>query len=134
MNTALPQDQQSNMDQENNAIMASSSMMMSTQGTTMLQDNNTRLWVKVEHNNDVVKFVLHHATVDGLKGEILKRFKLDAESIRIRYRDGDEEMVSVGCDEDLHYCLEFFKSTGKSPVRFSLLKEAIIGSSLAHLN
>nr|GMD51066.1 NAC domain-containing protein 100-like [Ipomoea batatas] len=84
---------------------------------------SSSLWVKAEHDNDVVMFVLPNATVDGLKREILKRFKLEPETLKIRYKDGDEEMVSVACDEDLLYCLEFFKTTEKAAVRFSVYKD-----------
>nr|GMD19087.1 NAC domain-containing protein 100-like [Ipomoea batatas] len=85
------------------------------------------------YNNDTVMFLLPFPTMDSLKAEILKRFNnLEAETFKIRYKDEDEEMVTIGCDDDLHYCLEFFKSTGTTPVRLSLLKESI-APSLEHV-
>nr|GMC81007.1 NAC domain-containing protein 92-like [Ipomoea batatas] len=97
-------------------------------------EDNSRVCVKVVgYNNDTVMFLLPFPTMDSLKAEILKRFNnLEAETFKIRYKDEDEEMVTIGCDDDLHYCLEFFKSTGTTPVRLSLLKESI-APSLEHV-
>ncbi|XP_019184375.1 PREDICTED: uncharacterized protein LOC109179325 [Ipomoea nil] len=93
--------------------------MLSHNNTTM--DDNSRVWVKVGYNNDTVMFLLPFATMDSLKAEILKRFnKLESAKFKIMYKDEDEEMVTIACDEDLHYCLEFFKSTGTTPVTLSL--------------
>nr|GMD51065.1 NAC domain-containing protein 100 [Ipomoea batatas]GMD59147.1 NAC domain-containing protein 100 [Ipomoea batatas] len=126
-----PKLQKSNSDAENHPAAAASSSMSSHNNITM--EDNSSVCVRVGYNNDTVKFLLPFATMDSLKAEILKRFnKLEAKTFKIRYKDEDEEMVTIGCDDDLHYCLEFFKSTGTTPVRLSLLKESI-APSLEHV-
>nr|GMD32055.1 NAC domain-containing protein 100 [Ipomoea batatas]GME12148.1 NAC domain-containing protein 100 [Ipomoea batatas] len=127
-----PKLQKSNSNAENPATAAAASSSMSSHNNTTMEDNS-RVCVKVGYNNDTVMFLLPFATMDSLKAEILKRFnKLESANFKISYKDEDEEMVTIGCDEDLHYCLEFFKSTGTTPVRLSLLKESI-APSLGHV-
>ncbi|XP_019184369.1 PREDICTED: NAC domain-containing protein 37-like [Ipomoea nil] len=85
---------------------------------TTMEENS--IVFRVRFNNDTVRLQPRFATMDFLKAAILNRFKtLESVKFYIQYKDGEGYMITLAIDEDLHYCLEFFKSTG-SPVTLSL--------------
>nr|GME12149.1 NAC domain-containing protein 92-like [Ipomoea batatas] len=86
-------------------------------------EDSTRLWVKVEWKKDLFKFPLDLPTMDGLKTQVLKRLSLlEADGLKFMYKDEDGEMITIACEEDLHFCFQYFKSSPhKTKVRLSLV-------------
>nr|GMD19089.1 NAC domain-containing protein 92-like [Ipomoea batatas] len=86
-------------------------------------EDSTRLWVKVEWKKDLFKFPLDLPTMDGLKTQVLKRLSLlEADGLKFMYKDEDGEMITIACEEDLHFCFQYFKSSfHKTKVRLSLV-------------
>nr|GMD53024.1 NAC domain-containing protein 92-like [Ipomoea batatas] len=75
-------------------------------------EDSTRLWVKVEWKKDLFKFPLDLPTMDGLKTQVLKRLSLlEADGLKFMYKDEDGEMITIACEEDLHFCFQYFKSS-----------------------
>nr|GMD32053.1 NAC domain-containing protein 92-like [Ipomoea batatas]GME12147.1 NAC domain-containing protein 92-like [Ipomoea batatas] len=85
--------------------------------------DSTRFWVKVESKKDLFKFPLDLPTMDGLKTQVLKRLThLEADGLKFMYQDEDGEMITIACEEDLHFCFQYFKSSfHKTKVRLSLV-------------
>ncbi|XP_031115737.1 uncharacterized protein LOC116019605 [Ipomoea triloba] len=86
-------------------------------------EDSTRFWVKVESKKDLFKFPLDLPTMDGLKTQVLKRLThLEADGLKFMYQDEDGEMITIACEEDLHFCFQYFKSSfHKTKVRLSLV-------------
>lgn len=97
-----------------------------------MQDS-TMLSVKVEYNTEVFKFhLINPPTIHGLKTQVLKRIsKLEGDDngLKFMYKDEEGEMITIACDEDVLFCIQYFKSLEKTTVRLTLVVAAADASS-----
>ncbi|KAL3499026.1 hypothetical protein ACH5RR_041758 [Cinchona calisaya] len=77
--------------------------------------------IKATYRENMVVFPLHSNSIEYLSHEIAKRFKLEVESITIKYEDEDGDWIMILCDDDLRYRIETLKSLGQSKIKLSVV-------------
>nr|GMD51064.1 NAC domain-containing protein 100-like [Ipomoea batatas] len=109
--------------QDQQSKLYPSSCITTPQRQPRLSQNSTRLWVKVKYKEDLLRFPLDLLTLDSLKIEVLKRCTdLEADGFKFMYKDEDGEMITIACEDDLHFCFQYFKSSfHNTKVRLSLV-------------
>lgn len=75
--------------------------------------------IKATYRDDVIKFRLSFLSgMSELVQNITKRLSLKEGTFRVKYWDDDGDCVLLACDEDLHNCINSWRSlTGKTVIR-----------------
>lgn len=74
--------------------------------------------INATYDNDTVKFQLSHSSpLEKLEEEVIKRFKLEATSFKLKYMDEDGQWILLACDDDLHFGMKTLKALGKTRVQ-----------------
>ncbi|KAH7840692.1 hypothetical protein Vadar_020380 [Vaccinium darrowii] len=74
--------------------------------------------IKAKYGNYNLKFKLPLSSrLEDLKQEVAKRLKnLGAGTYHVKYKDEDDELILITCDEDLQYCIHTYRSMDKSTI------------------
>ncbi|GFS38079.1 regulatory particle non-ATPase 12A [Actinidia rufa] len=96
---------------------ASASIAHTQPHDTVMQNANT-VNVKVKYGNDItIKFQLSLSSkLVELQQQVAKRLNLEAGSYHIKYKDEEDELILIACDEDLQDCLRTCRSPGSNAV------------------
>ncbi|XP_057511590.1 protein NLP6-like [Actinidia eriantha] len=84
---------------------------------TVMQNANT-VNVKAKYGNDItIKFQLSVSLgLVELLQQVAKRLNLEAGSYHIKYKDEEDELILIACDEDLQDCIRTGQSPGSNAV------------------
>ncbi|KAG5563520.1 hypothetical protein RHGRI_006078 [Rhododendron griersonianum] len=73
--------------------------------------------IRAKYENNTIKFRLSLSSrLVALQQEVAKRLNLEAGTYYIRYKDEENELILIACDEDLQDCIHSFKSLGDTSV------------------
>nr|GMD71494.1 protein NLP7-like [Ipomoea batatas] len=87
---------------------------------------NIAMPVKATYQNDTVAFRLSSSsTMKYLEEQLEMRFKIAAHKFCIKYQDEEDEWISIMCDLDLMYCMDVFRSCGKSVIRMRVTPKSL---------
>lgn len=75
--------------------------------------------IKAKFKDETLKFEFCVSRgVEKLMEEIGKRLKLKMEELKLKYVDDDDgDLISLTCDEDLHFYVKSMKSIGKTSIQ-----------------
>ncbi|XP_057511836.1 protein NLP7-like isoform X3 [Actinidia eriantha] len=96
---------------------ASASITHTQPHDTVMQNANT-VNVKAKCGNDItIKFQLSLSSgLVELQQQVAKRLNLEAGSYHIKYKDEEDELILIACDEDLQDCIRTYRSPGSNAV------------------
>lgn len=79
--------------------------------------------VKARYMNDItIKFWLSRPCgIAELEQQVKKRLKLEAGTYYIKYKEEDNELILMACDEDLKYCISGSKPLGTNSIEVFLV-------------
>ncbi|XP_076936408.1 protein NLP9-like isoform X1 [Bidens hawaiensis] len=87
-------------------------------------DEGSKLTVKATYKEDTVRFKFEPTSGwFQLYEEVAKRFKIQAGTFELKYRDDEEEWVLLVCESDWNECLEILDFLGTRTVKF-LVRDA----------
>ncbi|KAG5563493.1 hypothetical protein RHGRI_006054 [Rhododendron griersonianum] len=73
--------------------------------------------IRAKYENNTIKFRLSlPPRLVALQQEVAKRLDLEARTYYVRYKDEENELILIACDEDLEDCIHSFKSLGNTSV------------------
>ncbi|KAG5563532.1 hypothetical protein RHGRI_006088 [Rhododendron griersonianum] len=73
--------------------------------------------IRVKYENNTIKFRLSlPSRLVALQQEVAKRLDLEAGTYYVRYKDEENELILIACDQDLEDCIHTFKSLGNTSV------------------
>lgn len=74
--------------------------------------------VKATYNGVTIKFGLTNSSgISELEDNVIKRLHLEKNSFSIKYQDTDDELILIGCDEDVQECMEFSRMAEKATIK-----------------
>ncbi|XP_058226378.1 protein NLP3-like [Rhododendron vialii] len=93
--------------------------------TQAFQDEDM-VTTKAKYENNTFKFQLSLSSrLLELQQELAKRLNLDAGTYYVKYKDEEDDLIAIACDEDLQSCLHISRSLGNtSTVVLLELKDA----------
>lgn len=78
--------------------------------------------IRAEYGDLMIKFRLSLlSTLVDLHQEVAKRLNLEAGSYFVKYKDEDDMLILIACDDDLQDCARYFRSVGKTPIVVQLV-------------
>ncbi|KAH7851327.1 hypothetical protein Vadar_009905 [Vaccinium darrowii] len=81
-----------------------------------LQDGDM-VTVKAKYENGVFKFRLTLlSTLAELQQEVAKRLNQEAGTYSFEYKDEEDDLITIACDEDLQDCIRTSRSLGKASI------------------
>ncbi|CAL5442758.1 unnamed protein product [Camellia sinensis] len=94
---------------------ASTVVVHSNPRNTMIEDANIVI-VKEKYINDIIiKFPLPLSSgLVELQQQIAKRLNLEAGSYYVKYKDEEDHMILIACDDDLQHCISTYRLLGTS--------------------
>ncbi|KAI8569861.1 hypothetical protein RHMOL_Rhmol02G0310000 [Rhododendron molle] len=73
--------------------------------------------IRAKYENNTIKLWLSlPSRLVALQQEVAKRLNLKAGTYYVRYKDEENELILIACDEDLQDCIHTFKSSGNTSV------------------
>ncbi|KAI8569867.1 hypothetical protein RHMOL_Rhmol02G0310600 [Rhododendron molle] len=73
--------------------------------------------IRAKYENNTIKFRLSlPSRLVALQQEVAKRLNLEVGTYYIRYKDEENELILIACDQDLQDCIHTFKSLGNTSV------------------
>ncbi|CAL5442766.1 unnamed protein product [Camellia sinensis] len=96
---------------------ASAAIVYANPHNTVIQDANI-VTVKAKYINDItIKFRLSLSSgLVELQQQIAKRLNLEAGSYYVKYKDEEDHMILIACDDDLQDCISTCRLLGTSIV------------------
>ncbi|CAL5360266.1 unnamed protein product [Camellia sinensis] len=94
---------------------ASTVVVHSNPRNTVIEDANIVI-VKAKYINDIIiKFPLPLSSgLVELQQQIAKRLNLEAGSYYVKYKDEEDHMILIACDDDLQHCISTYRLLGTS--------------------
>ncbi|KAI8566491.1 hypothetical protein RHMOL_Rhmol02G0045400 [Rhododendron molle] len=108
------------VDQEQSTQVNSDALLPSNQVSASA--DTTSVTVKARYGNDIIiKFRLSWPwEIVKLEQQVEKRLKLEAGTYNIKYKDGDNELILIACDEDLQDCISSSRLQGATSIEVLL--------------
>ncbi|XP_058203706.1 protein NLP7-like isoform X2 [Rhododendron vialii] len=73
--------------------------------------------IKAKYENNTIKFRLSlPSRLVALQQEVANRLNLEAGTYYVRYKDDENDLILIACDQDLQDCIHTFKSLGNTSV------------------
>ncbi|KAI7988593.1 Protein NLP6 [Camellia lanceoleosa] len=96
---------------------ASAAVVHANPRNTVIRDANI-VTVKAKYINDItIKFRLSLSSgLVELQQQIAKRLNLEAGSYYVKYKDEDDDLIVIACDQDLQYYISSSKSLGSTTI------------------
>ncbi|XP_073046421.1 uncharacterized protein [Primulina eburnea] len=80
------------------------------------QENDV-VTIKAHFKEDIIKFDMCRSSgLEKLVEEVAKRLDLVIENLKLKYKDDDDDLILLTCNEDLHNCVKCLRSLGKRTV------------------
>ncbi|XP_031113949.1 uncharacterized protein LOC116017492 [Ipomoea triloba] len=91
------------------------------EGTNTIQCNSTIMSVKVNYNNDTIRFPLtSSSTIKYLEDQLETKFKISLENMSIKYQDEEDEWITLTCDSELLHGFDVLRSCGETVIRMMI--------------
>ncbi|KAI8542545.1 hypothetical protein RHMOL_Rhmol08G0146200 [Rhododendron molle] len=90
--------------------------------------------IRAKFENNTIKFRLSLSSrLVELQEEVTKRLNLEPKDYYIKYKDEEDELILITCDDDLQDCIHSFRFLGNTSIGVLLeLKQPVTNLNLAH--
>lgn len=77
-----------------------------------------KMTVKATYSGATIKFELtNFSGISELEDNVIKRLHLERNSFSIKYQDDDNELILIGCDEDVQECMKVSRTAEKATIK-----------------
>ncbi|KAG5549233.1 hypothetical protein RHGRI_014555 [Rhododendron griersonianum] len=91
--------------------------------------------IRAKYDNNMIKFRLSlSSTLVELQQEVAKRLNLKARTYYVKYKDEEDELILIACDEDLQDCIHTSRSLGNTSLVVELEPKQTITPLITSLN